>query len=133
MRAENVKKYAKYMRENPTLAESKFWDKVSKRKFLGLRFNRQKVFNYVEQDGVMRFYIVDFYCHELKLIIEIDGAYHDNPSQIELDELRTETLKSMGLKLIRLKNDDVLNNWDGVKVFLGVKIKEFDDDKLGVK
>ncbi len=133
MRAENVKKYAKYMRENPTLAESKFWDKVSKRKFLGLRFNRQKVFNYVEQDGGMRFYIVDFYCHELKLIIEIDGAYHDNPSQIELDELRTETLKSMGLKLIRLKNDDVLNNWDGVKVFLGVKIKEFDDDKLGVK
>ena len=133
MRAENVKKYAKYMRENPTLAESKFWDKVSKRKFLGLRFNRQKVFNYVEQDGVMRFYIVDFYCHELKLIVEIDGAYHDNPSQIELDEFRTEILNSMGLKLIRLKNDDVLNNWERVKAFLGIKIKEFDDDQLGVE
>jgi len=52
---------------------------------------------------------------------------------IKLKEFRTEALKLVGLKFIWLMNDDVLNNWGRVKAFLGIKIKEFDDDQLGVE
>ena len=127
MRAERVKRYAKYMRENPTLAEYEFWNRVKKRQFLRLRFNRQKIFNYIEHDGIMRFYIVDFYCHALKLIVEIDGEYHENPEQIELDQFRTETLEILGLHLIRFNNNDVLHHWDKVESILIDKIKYLDD------
>jgi len=130
MRAENVKQYAKYMRINPTPAEFMFWLQVKKRSFFGLRFNRQKIFNYVEHTGVMRFYIVDFYCHELKIAVEIDGGYHENPYQIELDEFRTETLVLLGLNIIRFKNEDVINNWDNLSETFLAQIKVIEEKKL---
>ena len=114
MRTNKVKKYALEMRKNPTLGESHFWDLVRKRQVLGLLFNRQFVFSYIEFDQKRHFYIVDFYCHEIKLIVEIDGAYHNNPNQIELDEFRAETLEQMGLTLIRFSNEDVINRPDKV-------------------
>ena len=71
---------AKQLRENMTDAESKLWDFLKNKKLNQLKFRRQHPI------GI---YIVDFYCHSLSLIIEIDGDYHQNFDQKELDMQRT--------------------------------------------
>ena len=70
---------------------------------LGLKFRRQQVID--------RF-IVDFYCHEIKLVIEVDGEIH-NYTQVE-DAIRQEFLESLGLRVVRFNNEDVLLRIEGV-------------------
>ena len=87
-----------------TRAECRLWfELLRNRQFLGLRFLKQR--------SVDRF-IVDFYCAELKLVIEVDGDSH--AEQIVYDELRTELLGRYGIQVIRYNNADVLNNLHGV-------------------
>ena len=59
-------------------------------------------------------YIVDFVCRDSKLIIEVDGAYHSEPKQQEDDEKRTISLQSLGYRVIRFSNEDILFNIEGV-------------------
>ena len=59
-------------------------------------------------------YIVDFICLEKKLIIEIDGGQHNEPSNIKYDKIRTEFLESKGYKVIRFWNNDIDNNIEGL-------------------
>ena len=59
-------------------------------------------------------YIVDFYCAAAKLVIELDGATHDDPHAQQRDLLRTKYLESVGLKVIRFANLDVMTNLEGV-------------------
>ena len=73
---------------------------VRKGRYHGLKFRRQ------HQIGL---YIVDFYCHEKQLVVELDGGIHDNQSQIILDQQRDEYLRSLGLTVFRLPNDFLLN------------------------
>ena len=96
---------ARILRENMTEPEKKLWERLSKNQIEGLKFRRQHP---------ILFYIADFYCHALHLIIEIDGGYHDTIEQKVKDDERTEHLKSNGITLIRFSNKEVLNNMDGV-------------------
>ena len=96
---------ARILRENMTEPEKKLWERLSKNQIEGLKFRRQHP---------ILFYIADFYCHALHLIIEIDGGYHDTIEQKVKDDERTEHLKSNGITLIRFANEEVLNNMDGV-------------------
>jgi cyclase len=59
-------------------------------------------------------YIADFYCHKAKLIIEIDGSIHNNPVIKEKDSKREKELESWGYRIIRFKNEDVLQNVESV-------------------
>ena len=59
-------------------------------------------------------FIADFYCHEARLIIEIDGSQHYEPLQREKDNQRTAYFHSLGLRVLRLSNADVNQNFDGV-------------------
>lgn len=104
----NIKEFAKKLRNNPTEAEKVFWKKVKARRFLGYRFNRQYVIEHSNVMGKKSYFIPDFYCFELKLIIEIDGEVHQH--QIEYDEIREDILKEMGNKIIRFTNDEVLHD-----------------------
>ena len=61
-------------------------------------------------------FIVDFVCLSKKLIIEVDGGYHDTPIQKEADELRTKILNEFGYKVIRFKNEDVIGNIEKVLI-----------------
>lgn len=97
---------AKTLRNNMTPAEMKIWDILNKEEFRHYKFRRQHPIN---------IYIVDFYSHPLKLIIEVDGEYHNLASQIEKDLERSEILKSHGLRIIRFTNDEVLNQIEKVK------------------
>ncbi|MDP1607630.1 MAG: endonuclease domain-containing protein, partial [Rhodocyclaceae bacterium] len=96
----NLTALARENRKNPTAAESLIWNKVLRsRQFLRYKFLRQKPIG-----G----YIVDFYCSELHLVIEIDGESH--AQQVDYDVERTHFLNSLGLTVFRYTNQDVLQN-----------------------
>ena len=92
---------ARILRQNMTIAEKALWECLKNKQFENLKFRRQHP---------LHIYIVDFYCHELGLIIEIDGEYHNEVSQIQKDLDRTELLKFQNLHLIRFTNDAVVNS-----------------------
>lgn len=94
---------AKDFRKNMTLAEEKLWTQFLKN--YKYRFRAQK-----QIDN----YIADFYCAKLKLIIEIDGKIHNEIDKVEYDLERTKVFESYGLKVIRFKNDDIINNFTNV-------------------
>jgi len=102
-----LKERAREMRKNPTPAESIMWDLLlNDEAFDGYRFLRQKP---IDQ------YIVDFYCSKLMLAIEIDGSVHDEIDTHNYDKMRSEKLKKYGIKVIRYRNDDVMNNIDAIR------------------
>jgi very-short-patch-repair endonuclease len=94
---------AKQLRERMTQAEILMWDKLKNKQFKGYKFRRQHPIHH---------FIVDFYCHELKLIVEIDGKYHDSEEQKKEDLDRTELLQFQGLQEIRFSNEEVINTID---------------------
>ena len=93
------------LRKNMTDAEKALWSKLRMKQLKGLMFSRQKP---------LGGYIVDFYCHKAKLVIEVDGGQHFNDEAVENDKVRDEFMGSMGLTVLRFMNTDVLNNIDGV-------------------
>lgn len=87
----------KYLRKLPVGCEIKLWSGI-RQKQLGYKFRRQF--------GIGK-YIVDFYCPELKLAIEIDGATHCTDKEIEHDKIRQAYIESLGIKIIRYSNIDI--------------------------
>lgn len=95
---------AQGLRKRETEAEKILWEKLSNKQ-LGVKFRRQH--------PLYRF-IVDFYCHELRLVIELDGSIHDLIEQAEYDEFRTMLINQLDIKVIRFKNDEVFEKMDKV-------------------
>jgi very-short-patch-repair endonuclease len=93
------------LRSQGTAAENKLWYFLRAKRLEKLKFRRQH--------GVGP-YIVDFYCPERGVVIEIDGDVHAFPESIARDRLRTDYLRKLGLQVIRYTNEDVLKNIDGV-------------------
>ena len=93
------------LRRESTLAERLFWSKVASQQFLSLKFRRQH--------GIGNF-IVDFYCPEKKLIVEIDGDSHATSAGLENDQQRTTHLQSFGYTIVRYDNRDIISNISGV-------------------
>ncbi|MBI5700486.1 endonuclease domain-containing protein [Candidatus Saganbacteria bacterium] len=112
-----IKETIRRLRRNQTECETKLWKLLKNRKVIGKKFLRQHpiIFKY---NGKNRFLIADFYCHEARLIIEIDGSIHEK--QKEYDETREDVLKSLGLSVIRFTNDLVGKNIE--KVLSEIKI-----------
>ena len=108
----SIKKLARGLRKRQTPAEIFFWEKVRDRRFRKMKFNRQFVIGYGLEEGGRRYFIVDFYCHELQLIIEVDGKIHDK--QKEYDAHRERILESLGFRILRFKNEEVLYKWEEV-------------------
>jgi very-short-patch-repair endonuclease len=104
-----IQETVRVLRKKQTESELIFWEIVRNRRSLGLMFNRQYGIQYV-LDGKIRFFIADFYCHEKKLVIEIDGKLHEN--QKEYDEIRTSIINQLGIKVSRFKNENIkdINN-----------------------
>lgn len=97
----DLTKRARELRKSMTEAEQRLWLRLRNRQLGNLKFRRQV------QLGQ---FIVDFYCHELRLIVEVDGGQHDEDS----DWARTVWLNKEGYRLIRFWNNDVLSNIDAV-------------------
>ena len=94
---QQLKESARMMRRNPTEAEYVLW-KYIRNNQLGYRFRRQQILDD---------YIVDFVCLEKKLIIEVDGKYHNDGEQREFDAMRQNKLQSEGYRMIRFTNEEV--------------------------
>ena len=97
------------LREDSTKAEDIIWDRVRNRKFMRKKFYRQYPI-FFDSLGKENFYIADFYCHENKLVIELDGNFHK--FQIKKDNLRTEIIEEKGIKVLRFMNDEIEKNMD---------------------
>ena len=95
---EELKEKAESMRKNPTESESVMW-KMLRGKNLDAKFRRQHIIGD---------YIVDFVCLDKQLVIELDGGYHNDPEQKELDRQRTNFLQSKGFSVLRFTNEEVL-------------------------
>ena len=97
--------FAKTMRHTATDAEHLMWQLLRAKRFMNLKFRRQHV---------IKPYIVDFYCHEIGLVIELDGNQHGVDDAIEYDVERTKFLEALGLTVVRYWNYDVLSRKDVV-------------------
>ncbi len=98
-------KQARTLRKNQTNAEKIIWRKIRSRQLAGFKFRRQH--------NIDRF-IVDFYCDEIRLIIEIDGDVHAYEQRINYDKQRQKILESKEFKIARYTNYEVFNNLNGV-------------------
>lgn len=95
---------ARNLRQNPTNAEQLAWKLLRNRAALGVKFRRQHpVGNYV----------VDFYCPERQLAIELDGSVHSQPSQARRDEHKQQFLQQQGIQVLRIANGWVLEDPEG--------------------
>ena len=110
-----LKPLARQMRHEPTHAENILWEAIRNRKLSNFKFRRQH--------PIDRF-IVDFYCHEFKLAIEVDGDYHLEAEQQEYDENRSYNLNEYGVVVLRFSNDEVLYDINKVKSKIIDKITE---------
>ena len=89
---------ARAMRHAPTRSEAKVWRWLRGRRFLRYKFRRQHPFGP---------YILDFYCYELRLAIELDGAGHLSPDRQEYDSNRGKFLARSGITVLRIMNNDL--------------------------
>ncbi len=100
----NKNKARKKLRKSATVHEIILWSRL-RRNQLGCKFRRQHSIGK---------YIVDFYCPEKKLIIEIDGGQHDEKNIRIYDDVRTKYIESLGFKILRFWNNEINNNLVGV-------------------
>ena len=106
------------MRKNMTKEETKLW-----KMFLCCcepRFRRQYVIGN---------YIVDFYCHQAKLVVELDGSQHCSPEKMEYDKNRSAYLEKLGLKVMRFSNLDILRNFNEVCEVIHKYLEEHTEQK----
>jgi very-short-patch-repair endonuclease len=97
--------FARNLRQNQTKAENLLWSAIRNRRLRNLKFRRQYP---------VAGFILDFYCAEKRLAIEIDGEDHD--FKIKYDERRTNILNSLDIKIIRFSNEDIYKNLQGVLI-----------------
>ena len=115
-----IKQFATQMsrdlRKRMIPAEKIFWEKVRDRNIMAYKFHRQYPLYFV-YNNQKRFFIADFYCHALQLVVEIDGGIHEQ--QQAYDKLHSEIIhKQKELHVIRFKNEEVLNNINSVLIEL---------------
>lgn len=101
----HLTRIARELRRNQTQAEALLWERLRNRKLAGLKFKRQH--------RIGRF-IVDFYCRELRLVVELEGEIHDRSDQRVYDGMRFEELQARGLRVLTIRNEEVLNDVEGV-------------------
>ena len=104
---------ARTLRKNMTKEERHLWYDFLKR--YPVRFLRQKVIDN---------YIVDFYCHRARLIIELDGSQHYEEKGLLKDKIRTEKIKQRNLTVIRIPNNEINKNFEGVCQYIDNVVKE---------
>lgn len=95
----------KFLRNNSTKAEVILWRFLKKKQACGFKFRRQH--------GIGSF-IVDFYCPEKRLAVELDGDVHEDKKQASYDRVRQRKIESLGIKVLRFTNEEVIQNIEDV-------------------
>jgi very-short-patch-repair endonuclease len=110
---------AKELRSNTTEAEDYLWKFLANRRLNGYKFRRQH--------PILK-YIADFYCHEARLIVEVDGDVHNNEDCRMHDEGRSDELKEYGVRVIRFTNHEILNSIEKVLQQINITIEQSIDE-----
>ncbi len=110
-------KRRKLRKESPQ-AELRLWYRLRHRQLLGCRFRRQYS---------VGAYVLDFYCPQLRLAIEIDGGSHFQPGSPEYDEQRQREIEALKIRFLRFRNDQVFENLDGVLESIAEIVRELSD------
>jgi len=97
--------FSRELRQVETEPEKTLWELLRNKKLNGLKFRRQHPLGN---------YIADFYCHEKKLVIELDGAIHDTKENIDYDKRRTQQLNEEGIIVVRFRNEEVMTDIEAV-------------------
>ena len=111
---------ARSLRQNMTPQEKHLW-------YDFLRHYPIKIY----KQRIISHYIVDFYCHSAKLVIELDGSQHYNPEAREYDRQRSEELAELGIEVIRFTNFEVDKTFEGVCYVIDKTIRERMPPPLG--
>jgi len=102
----STQEYARELRHSTTEAEQKLWALLRNKQLKGKKFRRQHA---------IANYIVDFYCNESKLAIELDGNFHTETEAKEYDKSRTALLNEIGITVLRFWNSEVINDLEKVQ------------------
>ena len=97
-RKKNKTQLARQLRQCATTAERKAWELLRDRRMLGLKFRRQHT---------IHGFVADFFCHDLRLVLEIVGSVHSTPERIDYDLERDAIFRGLGLTVIHVANDEV--------------------------
>ncbi len=117
-----LKLLAKELRNNSTLGEVLLWKKLNRKQFYGYDFHRQKP---------LLSFIVDFYCPELDLVIEIDGNYHNNETAFFKDSKRQQELEKYNLKFLRFTEKEIKYQLLNVLRSIEIYIEEYEKHTPG--
>jgi very-short-patch-repair endonuclease len=98
-----------------TDAESLIWSLLRGRRFGGFKFRRQHP---------MGHYILDFYCHDATLAIELDGGGHAEAEQAEYDQIRSQELDGAGIRVLRFWNNEVLMETEAVLAVIWIALSD---------
>ena len=104
-RPDYIFEIARKLRKRMTPAEKLLWTELRNRKLSGLKFLRQHP---------IRRYVGDFYCKDLRLIVELEGEIHDDPIQKKFDDARFDELDSYKYQILRIRNEEVFEDLRGV-------------------
>lgn len=110
-----------------TEAEKALWKNLRYKQFMGLKFLNQHPLFY-KIDGYKNFFIADFYCHQLRLVIEVDGGIHE--TQQEYDAVLSRLLASKEIWIIRIKNEEILEKINRALINLKDQINNFKEISL---
>src|SRR5574341_318399 len=105
---DKLKPLARQKRHKPTEAEDYLWQELRNRKVAGVKFRRQ---------AVIERFIVDFYAARAGLVVEVDGSIHDYTP--EEDAIRREFIESMGIRVLRFRNEEVVEDIESVLEKIG--------------
>jgi len=111
---DRFKARARNLRASQTSAEAKLWHALRNRRLARWKFRRQHPIDR---------YVVDFVTLDGKLIVEVDGVTHSEPSEVERDEARSRVLESCGFLVVRVSNTDVYENLEGVLEMIETSIR----------
>jgi len=115
-----LKQFAKQLRQNMTLSEVLLWDQLKQKKISGYDFDRQRPINE---------FIVDFYCKDLMLAIEIDGDSHDHEEAYRADQKRQRILEGLGVNFLRFEDGEVKSDIDNVLSTIEIWIEEHGNEE----
>jgi very-short-patch-repair endonuclease len=101
----NLKALARKLRKDMTFGEVLLWNELKEDKFFGFDFDRQRCIDN---------YIVDFYCKDLMLAIEVDGIYHNHEETFLKDEIRQKNLENLGVKFLRFTESEMKRDMQNV-------------------
>ncbi|MCX6328458.1 MAG: DUF559 domain-containing protein [Bacteroidia bacterium] len=124
---------ARNLRNNPTPSETALWEVLRRKNLFGFKFIRQHPIFYRIDKQWVEFFIADFFCSRLKLIVEVDGIIHEGHE--EYDSERDAKLLSKGIKVLRIKNEELIEIVSIVQILkdeVNLRYKQLFDNKQDI-